>query len=166
MAPTSVQDYLGGLESGGTRSGLKNGPPGDSAQLSSNASSAWAQNPATSRSLRADRTYTDRAVSTGHFGASTRGTIGRVSTTTWGAAGAHGIGGSRHVVEKYCGIGLVVLHPNESAYEAARAMEAEPRGGRAHRGEGASCAVATDRDLALRVIGRGLDAPLTPLTSP
>jgi CBS domain-containing protein/uncharacterized protein (DUF2267 family) len=68
-------------------------------------------------------------------------------------------------LEKYCRHRLVVLRPNESAYEAARAMEANRVGAVLVEEKGELRGIATDRDLAVRVIGRGLDAPTTPLVA-
>src|SRR5262249_17329685 len=68
-------------------------------------------------------------------------------------------------LEKYRRHRLVVLHPNESAYGAARAMEANHVGVVLIEEKGVLRGIATDRDLALRVIGRGLDAPRTPLVA-
>jgi CBS domain-containing protein/uncharacterized protein (DUF2267 family) len=69
------------------------------------------------------------------------------------------------LLEKYRRHRLVVLHPNESAYDAARAMEANHVGVVLIEEKGELRGIATDRDLAIRVIGRGLDAPLTPLVA-
>jgi CBS domain-containing protein/uncharacterized protein (DUF2267 family) len=68
-------------------------------------------------------------------------------------------------LEKYRRHRLVVLHPNESAYEAARAMEANRVGVVLIEEKGELRGLATDRDLAVRVIGRGLEAPRTPLVA-
>jgi CBS domain-containing protein/uncharacterized protein (DUF2267 family) len=68
-------------------------------------------------------------------------------------------------LEKYCRHRLVVLRPTESAYEAARAMEANRVGAVLVEEKGELRGIATDRDLAVRVIGRGLDAPTTPLVA-
>jgi CBS domain-containing protein/uncharacterized protein (DUF2267 family) len=68
-------------------------------------------------------------------------------------------------LEKYRRQRLVVLHPTESAYEAARAMEANRVGIVLIEEKGELRGIATDRDLAIRVIGRGLDAVSTPLVA-
>src|SRR5258705_3449267 len=68
-------------------------------------------------------------------------------------------------LEKYRRHRLVVLRPNESAYEAARAMEANRVGVVLIEEKGKLRGLATDRDLALRVIGRGLEPPRTPLVA-
>jgi CBS domain-containing protein/uncharacterized protein (DUF2267 family) len=68
-------------------------------------------------------------------------------------------------LEKYRRHRLVVLHPNESAYEAARAMEANRVGVVLIEEKGALRGIATDRDLAMRVIGRGLEPARTPLVA-
>jgi CBS domain-containing protein/uncharacterized protein (DUF2267 family) len=68
-------------------------------------------------------------------------------------------------LEKYRRPRLVVLHPNESAYGAARAMEANHVGVVLIEEKGVLRGIATDRDLAIRVIGRGLEAALTPLVA-
>jgi CBS domain-containing protein/uncharacterized protein (DUF2267 family) len=68
-------------------------------------------------------------------------------------------------LDKYRRHRLVVLHPNESAYEAARAMEANRVGVVLIEEKGELRGIATDRDLALRVIGRGLEPSRTPLVA-
>jgi CBS domain-containing protein/uncharacterized protein (DUF2267 family) len=68
-------------------------------------------------------------------------------------------------LEKYRRQRLVVLHPNESAYEAARAMEANRVGLVLIEEKGELRGIATDRDLAMRVIGRGLEPARTPLVA-
>jgi CBS domain-containing protein/uncharacterized protein (DUF2267 family) len=60
---------------------------------------------------------------------------------------------------------LVVLHPDESAYEAARAMEANHVGAILLQQDQELRGIVTDRDLAVRVLGRGLAAPETPLVA-
>jgi CBS domain-containing protein/uncharacterized protein (DUF2267 family) len=68
-------------------------------------------------------------------------------------------------LEKYCRHRLVVLHPYESAYEAARAMEANHVGAVLIEEKGELRGIVTDRDLAIRVTGKGLDPPETPLVA-
>lgn len=66
-------------------------------------------------------------------------------------------------LEQYCHKRMVVLNPTASAYEAVRALENNHIGMVVVQEGGAVVGVATDRDLALRVIGQELDPERTPL---
>jgi CBS domain-containing protein/uncharacterized protein (DUF2267 family) len=68
-------------------------------------------------------------------------------------------------LEKYRRPRLVVLHTNESAYEASRAMEANHVGAILLEDKGRLRGILTDRDLTVRVVGRGLDGRQTPLVA-
>lgn len=59
---------------------------------------------------------------------------------------------------------LVVLHPNASALEAARAMENNQIGAVVVQREGTVLGLVTDRDLAIKVTGQGLDPEETTLS--
>jgi CBS domain-containing protein/uncharacterized protein (DUF2267 family) len=58
---------------------------------------------------------------------------------------------------------LVVLGPRASAFEAARAIENNNIGAVVVQEKGEVVGIVTDRDLAVRVVGRGLDAKTTPI---
>jgi uncharacterized protein (DUF2267 family) len=58
---------------------------------------------------------------------------------------------------------MVVLNPSSTALEAARAIENNNIGAVIVQERGRVVGIATDRDLALRVVGRGLDARTTAL---
>ena len=60
---------------------------------------------------------------------------------------------------------MVVLRSTDSAYEAARAMEANQVGAVPVENHGCLLGIVTDRDLTVRVIGRGLSAAATPLVA-
>lgn len=59
---------------------------------------------------------------------------------------------------------LVALKPNASAYDAARALESNHIGAIVVEDEGQVVGIVTDRDLALRVTGSGVDPMSTPLS--
>src|SRR5262245_47415244 len=67
-------------------------------------------------------------------------------------------------LDRYCRDRLVVLNPRSSAYEAGRAMANNHVGAvlveHRQRLEG----IVTDRDLAMKVVGRGLDSKDTQLS--
>jgi CBS domain-containing protein len=56
---------------------------------------------------------------------------------------------------------MVVLDMNSSVLEAARAIETNNVGAVLVRNDGQIAGIVTDRDLAVRVVGRGLDAETT-----
>lgn len=56
---------------------------------------------------------------------------------------------------------LVVLQPSAPAFEAARAIEHNNIGAVVVGHKGAVAGIVTDRDLAVRLVGRGLDAKTT-----
>lgn len=56
---------------------------------------------------------------------------------------------------------LVVLRPNSSVLEAARAIEQNRIGAVVVQHKGRVAGIVTDRDLAVRALGRGLDAKTT-----
>lgn len=58
---------------------------------------------------------------------------------------------------------LVVLNPRASAFEAARAIENNNIGAVVVQDKGEVVGIVTDRDLAVRVVGRGLDPKTTPI---
>lgn len=58
---------------------------------------------------------------------------------------------------------LVILKPNTSVLEAARALENNQVGAIVVQHEGRVAGIVTDRDLAVRVLGQGLDARNTTL---
>jgi len=58
---------------------------------------------------------------------------------------------------------MVVLKPSNSVLEAARAIENNNIGAVIVHDEGSVIGLVTDRDLAVRVLGRGLDAEATTL---
>jgi CBS domain-containing protein/uncharacterized protein (DUF2267 family) len=58
---------------------------------------------------------------------------------------------------------LIVQHPEVSAHDAARAMEANHIGAILVQEDGEPVGIVTDRDLALRVVGRGCDPVRTTL---
>jgi len=64
-------------------------------------------------------------------------------------------------LERYRRSRLIVQRPDVSAHEAARAMEANHVGAILVQDRGELVGVVTDRDLALRVVGRGLDPKKT-----
>lgn len=66
-------------------------------------------------------------------------------------------------LEKYRRPRLVIQNPKASVYEAVRAMDANQIGTVIVQDQGSVVGIATDRDLALRVIGGGLDPKETPL---
>ena len=58
---------------------------------------------------------------------------------------------------------LVILKPNTSVLEAARALDNNQVGAIVVQHEGRVVGIVTDRDLAVRVLGQGLDARNTTL---
>ena len=58
---------------------------------------------------------------------------------------------------------LVILKPNTSVLEAARALDNNQVGAIVVQHEGRVAGIVTDRDLAVRVLGQGLDARDTTL---
>jgi CBS domain-containing protein/uncharacterized protein (DUF2267 family) len=58
---------------------------------------------------------------------------------------------------------LVVLHPDSTAHDAARAMESNHVGCVFVQDEGLLLGIVTDRDLALRIVGDGREADQTQL---
>jgi CBS domain-containing protein/uncharacterized protein (DUF2267 family) len=60
---------------------------------------------------------------------------------------------------------LVILKPNTSVREAARALDNNQVGAILIQHEGRVAGIVTDRDLAVRVLGQGLDAPNTTLAT-
>jgi uncharacterized protein (DUF2267 family) len=58
---------------------------------------------------------------------------------------------------------MVVLNPSSTALEAARAIENNNIGAVIVQERGSVVGIATDRDLTIRVVGRGLDAKTTSL---
>lgn len=66
-------------------------------------------------------------------------------------------------LERYCRDRLVVLNPRATAREAARAMESNHIGAVVVQDRGTIAGIVTDRDLALKICGPGLDASQTPV---
>lgn len=67
-------------------------------------------------------------------------------------------------LQRYCeGKRMVVLHPGTSAYDAARALDANHVGAVVVEDAGRVVGIVTDRDLAVRVTGSGVDPRRTPL---
>jgi CBS domain-containing protein/uncharacterized protein (DUF2267 family) len=64
-------------------------------------------------------------------------------------------------LERYRRPRLIVLRSDVSAHDAARAMEANHIGAVVVQDDGEPVGIVTDRDLALRVVGRGRDPMLT-----
>lgn len=60
-------------------------------------------------------------------------------------------------LEKYCRGRLIVLRTSDTAFQAARAMDSNHVGTVMAHSKGRVMGMVTDRDLALRVVGRGLD---------
>ncbi len=60
---------------------------------------------------------------------------------------------------------LVVLNPNTPVFEAARAIENNEIGAVVVQEEGRVVGIVTDRDLTVRVIGRGIDPKTTCLSA-
>lgn len=60
-------------------------------------------------------------------------------------------------LEKYCRGRLIVLQTSDTAFQAARAMDSNHVGTVMVHSKGRVLGMVTDRDLALRVVGRGLD---------
>ena len=58
---------------------------------------------------------------------------------------------------------LVILKPNTNVLEAARALDNNQVGAIVVQHEGRVAGIVTDRDLAVRVLGQGLDARNTTL---
>ncbi|HEX9297149.1 MAG TPA: DUF2267 domain-containing protein [Polyangiaceae bacterium] len=56
---------------------------------------------------------------------------------------------------------LIIQHPDATVHDAARAMEANHVGAILVQDRGELSGIVTDRDLALRVVGRGLDPEKT-----
>src|SRR5690606_14072937 len=59
---------------------------------------------------------------------------------------------------------LVILGPEASALDAARAIESNNIGAVVVQDRGQVVGIVTDRDLAVQVVGHGLDAAATPLS--
>ncbi|MBS3652506.1 CBS domain-containing protein [Pseudaminobacter sp. 19-2017] len=66
-------------------------------------------------------------------------------------------------VERFRRTRMVVLNPMSTAYQAARAMADNHIGAVLVSGPGGVAGIVTDRDLALAVLGGGLDPKTTPL---
>ncbi len=60
---------------------------------------------------------------------------------------------------------MVALNPNTPVLEAARAIESNEIGAVVVVKDGQVVGIVTDRDLAVRVVGRGLDPKTTPLSA-
>ncbi|HET7599844.1 MAG TPA: CBS domain-containing protein [Gemmatimonadales bacterium] len=58
---------------------------------------------------------------------------------------------------------MIVLNPDASVLEAARAIESNNVGAVLVHDRGRLAGIVTDRDLTIRVVGRGLDANTTPV---